>query len=187
MELQSKPVTESTDWLNFSIERFMEIVDSPEGLEKLSNAISNAMAPNYFKLNSIGSNPIISHISTLKMKEADDIRIAVPITLDIGPSFDVGFNCKNLILKIDVIKLKTTLLLTWLGNSDTCIELTFVDGFDIDFYLSVKLFHFLTFTLSEIPILGAIIKALGTLFIQRQVIKINLPKPVTRESLQQFY
>lgn len=182
MELTTKPVTESVDWLNFSIERAMDILDTPEGLEKVSNAVSNMIAPNHFKLHSIGQNPIISHISTLKMKEADDIRIVMPIRCDIGPSFDIGLNRKNLILRLDVIKFNTTMLLTWQGNNDTCVELSFVNNFEIDFYLSLKLFMFFSFSISEIPIIGAIIKSIVTLFLQSQIYKINLPKPLPREN-----
>ena len=180
--LPFKSVTETTDWLNFSIERALEHIDSPETFQKISSFLTNEISPNYFKLHSIGKSPSISHISTLEMKEADDIRIAIPIQLKIGPSFDIGFKNKNVIFEVDIVKLNTELLFTWPGNSDTQVELSFVRKFDLDFYLSLKLFGFLHFSISETPIIGTLFKCAITTYIGKQVFRLKLPRPSMNEN-----
>ena len=174
--------TENTDWLNFSVERFLETIDSPKTIDKISNLVSNQLSPNYFKLHSIGQSPTISHISTLEMKEADDIRIVIPVEMKVGPSFDIGFKRKKVILEFDILKLKTELLFTWPGNSETQVEISFVNKFDLDFYLSIKLFGFFHFSISEAPIIGTLFKCGVSTYIGKQVFRMKLPRPSLNES-----
>ena len=174
--------TENTDWLNLSVERALEHIDSPQTFEKISNLISNQLAPNYFKLHSIGKSPTISHISTLEMKEADDIRVVIPVEMKVGPSFDIGFKRKKIIFEVDILKLKTELLFTWPGNSETQVEISFVNKFDLDFYFSIKLFGLLHFSISEAPILGTLFKCGVSTYIGKQVFKMKLPRSSNNDS-----
>ena len=110
------------------------------------------------------------------MKEADDIRVAIPIEVNVGPSFDLGFKNKNVILEFDILKLNTQLLVNWPGNSESQVEVSFVEEFDFDFYLSLRLFGFLHFSISETPIIGNIIKCIASIVISKQIFKLNIPK-----------
>lgn len=167
---------ESTDWLNFILDRFISHFQSKETLDKVSNILNEKIHPMRFKLVSLGNTPVIGSVETLEMKQADDIKILIPMKWKCGPSFDLSVNgCTEIM--VDLLNFEGKALIEWLGNSESDVKVRFLENVILDFNLSVKLFNIFNFSLTRIPFLDPIIKGLISLIISKQIFDIPLPNP----------
>ncbi|OHT10378.1 hypothetical protein TRFO_20437 [Tritrichomonas foetus] len=186
--LGSKPltyqsVTESTEWLNFIINRVTTHYQSENSIQEINNFITAKVHPIQFHLLSIGNPPVISHVATLEMQEADDIRLLVPIEWRNGPSFDIIGYKQFLNLEIDLLNFTGEILVSWPGSSQNRLEIQFMSGSSIDFDLSIQFLNILHFSVTNIPLIGEIVKGLVACIIAKQVFPVYLPKqPINSEA-----
>lgn len=167
---------ESTAWLNFIIDRFIFHFQSKETLNAINNVVNEKIHPMRFQLVSFGNTPSIGNVETLEMKQADDIKILIPMHWKKGPSFDMKVNgCTEIM--VDLLNFNGKVLIEWLGNSESDVRVRFIENVILDFDLSIRLFDLFEFSLTRVPLLDPIIKGLISVFISKQVVNIPLPKP----------
>lgn len=171
------PVSESTDWLNFILESIMPHFDNQESTAKISKAISRYTSPNRISILSLGNPPVIKEVTTLEMKDGDDIRILVPIQWINGVSLDF-FLSKSVCIELDLHYFNGTILLTWPGGNNRKMELRFNETMKLDFDFSIRFLGGIRLSLTAIPIIGAIVKDIVALAISRKQFPIELPRPV---------
>lgn len=174
-----KSVEESTEWLNFVLYRVMTHFQTEDAIEKISKKVTDKINPHKFKLLSLGNAPTIEHVGTLQMKEPDDIRILVPVDWQGGPSFDltIGRGRKKIKVEFDLTKFFGKVLMSWPGDSDSSVEIRFDSEFTLDFEVVVQLGPFIRVPVTQLPLLGEIVKGIVAILASRQVIVIDLPKP----------
>lgn len=173
--INSKSSSESTKWLNFIISRIVQISNDPNFIRELNNSLEYHSSQYYFKILSLGKRYTISSASTYVMKDADDIRLSFPITVEYGPSFDIGTGNKRFIVEFDLQKLECEVLFQWLGNTQEIAEISLVNNIDLDFHLNVVIFGFFHFSLTNTFFIGSIIKDLIIIYLLRLRIKIPFP------------
>jgi len=172
--LKQSSYQESTEWLNFVLNQAFYIAESPQYIDKINMGLEEALSSGIIKVVSLGIAPTIKHVSTCQMQEADDVKMVFPIDIAHGPSVDIRGS--NWVIEFDLKSFSSQIHMNWPGNKDSCIELMFCDHFHLDFVLNVRLFSFLNFSITEIPVLGPTIKYFVILFLQRQKFKLPMPK-----------
>ena len=130
---------------------------------------------------SLGEAPIIEYVATLEMQEADDIRLLIPIEWKKGPSFDLN-RSKFLQVELDLLNFSGHILVSWPGNSPNLLEIKFIGDTKIDIHIAIQLLGILRISITDIPLIGKIIKGFISLYIVKQTFHINLPKPTTRKN-----
>ena len=177
-----KSVEESTEWLNFVLYRVMTHFQTEDAIMKISKKVTDKIKPHKFKLLSLGNAPTIEHVGTLQMKEPDDIRILVPVDWDGGPSFDLTIGAGNMKIRVefDLKKFFGKVLMSWPGDSDSSLEIRFDSEFTLDFDVVVQFGHAFRIPVTQLPLLGEIVKGVASILVSRQVIVIDLPKPQMR-------
>ena len=180
--LGSKPITyksvkESTEWLNFLLDKINQHFQNENSIKEFNSFITSKIHPYQLRLLSLGNSPVISYVATLEMQEADDIRLLIPIDWKNGPSFDLITSSKLIKYEIDLFHFTGQVLVSWPGSSASRLEVRFVGNSCIDFDLSIQLLNFIHFSLTNIPLVGEIVKGIVASYIAKQVFYLYLPKP----------
>ena len=178
----SGSVCESSEWMNFIISRLAPHFRGQDSRTRLEKLISSAIAPRSVIIHSLGNPPEINDVTTLELREADDIRFLIPIEWRNGLSLDLILK-RRLALEIDIHKFKGQILVNCPGNSDRKIDVRFNRLVTLDFDMSMKLFNRIKISLTETPFLGTIVKRIAALILSRRQFRIDLPAaPATPNS-----
>lgn len=177
-----KSVIESTEWLNYILSHFLMHFQSEDSITKINDLIAMKIHSNQFHVISLGKAPIIDHVATLEMQEADDIRLLIPIEWESGPSLDI-FKSKFLKIEFDLLNFSGQILASWPGNSPNLLEIKFVGDTKIDIHTAIQFLNIIRISITDIPLLGKIIKGFISLYIVKQTFHINLPKPNPKKEM----
>lgn len=171
-----KSVIESTEWLNYILYHTLMHFHNEDSITEINNFIAMKIHSNQFHLISLGKAPVIEHVATLEMQEADDIRLLIPVEWKNGPSLDIN-KSKFLQIEIDIFYFSGQILASWPGNSPNLLEIKFVGDTKIDIHVAIQFLGLIRISLTDIPLLGKIIKGIISLYVVKQTFHIQLPKP----------
>lgn len=173
--------TESTEWLNYILNHILMHFQTEDSVSKINDLIAMKTQSNQFHLISLGRAPVIEHVATLEMQEADDIRLLIPVEWKIGPSFDLNIS-KFLQVELDLLNFTSNVLASWPGNSPNLLEIKFIGDTKIEIHIAIQFLSILRISITDIPLIGKIIKGFISLYIVKQTFHIDLPKPITQKS-----
>ena len=168
------PVCETTEWINFVICHTMQLFDNEEAAKSIAQMVTAQISPRELALKELGDPPIVHNVTTLDVKEVDDIRVLVPIEWINGPSVELKMS-RLIALEFDLVHFYGVILLTWPGKSDRKIEVKFNERVKLDFDFAIKLFGALEVSLTKIPMFGYVVKQIVALVLSRKRIKLELP------------
>ena len=175
-----KSVKESTEWLNYILNHILKYFQNEYSISKINDLIAMKTQSNQFHLISLGNVPIIKHIATLEMQEADDIRLLIPVEWKNGPAFDYN-KSKFFQIELALLNFSGQILASWPGNSPNLLEIKFVGETKIDIHIALHFLSIIRFSVTDIPLIGKIIRGIIPLYVVKQAFNINLPKPTTKE------
>ena len=155
-----KSFKESTDWLNFIVYRVLTHFQTEKSKERINEFVSRKIKIGQFRLLSLGNTPQIPYVSTLKLKDKNDIKILIPISWENGPSCDLSMINDNIIIEADLLLFKGTLLVSWPSNNEINVELRFIGETQVDFEACVLLLHKWRFSITQLPLFGPIVKGI---------------------------
>ena len=167
-------VCEPSEWINFIISHVAPHFQNKDSLRDLEKLISSKISPRSMTIHSLGNPPEISDVTTLEPNEADDIRLLIPVDWKDGPSIDVKLS-RRLGIEFDLHAFKGSILINWPGSSDRRLDIGFNKVVKFDFDLALKLFNSVKISLTEVPFMGAIVKAVVSLVLSRRQFRIDLP------------
>lgn len=176
-----KFVRESTDWLNFIVYRVLSHFQTPEAIAQINKTVNEKIAPAKFELLTLGNAPVIPHVSTLEVKDKDDIKILIPMTWNEGPSLNYSMMDDNFLAEVDMKLFKGTLLVSWPTNREIDLEIRFVGDVHVDFDVSITLFKSLWLPISSIPLFGPVVKGLISFFATKGSIRVKAEIQVPEE------
>ena len=174
-----KSFKESTDWLNFILYRVLTHFQTAESIQRINELVTSKIKFAKFNLLSLGRTPQIPSVSTLKMKDQNDIKILIPLSWENGPSFDISLLHNNIVFESDLVLFKGTLLVSWPPNNEINVELRFVGDIQVDFEVCVLLFNKYRFSITQLPLFGPIIKGILPFILTKRsiIIKAELSLP----------
>ena len=168
--------TESTEWLNFILNNVLTHFEKRESLQSINDLIARKLYPHQLMILSLGNAPHIEHVATLKMQEPDDIRLLIPIEVFHGPSVEY-IASRIFHFQLDLLTFSGKLLAVWAGSSQNVVEIRFVGNVTIDFNLSINFLNIFSIQITDIPLIGSILKAFVSAYIGSKSFSLSLPRP----------
>lgn len=168
-----KSFKESTDWLNFILFRVMTHFQTEESRERINEIVSKNLKIAKFNIRSLGKSPEIPYVATLKVKDENDIKLLIPIVWENGPSVDVSLLDENIVFEADIDVFKGSLLISWPADKEIDIEIRFVGEAIFDFSACVLLMKKFRISISELPLIGPILKGIVPFIITKRSIRFK--------------
>lgn len=175
-KLDESIAVESTQWLSFLVNKTLEIFHRKTELASLNDKLKEMN----LQIVTLGNNIDIQAASTLRMKEADDVFIAIKTEWNNGPEIRYRFRKSNRI-SFKLIRFKGDVLLSWLGKDNRKMDISFTSPTEFDFEIVAHIFFPWSFSLTQMPLIGDSIKTIVRAMILNRAYSFEIPYPSTNQ------